>query len=355
MANRMSWLSIVLILLSLKVSITAEACTIFESPFAGDTKFAHNVDWYDRFPNVKGVLVMNPAHLQKIGEVFGAPIPKIQWVSKYRSFSFSIAGAEFPVSGFNEKGLIMGVLELPETVFPPNSDPRGGVGVGQFVQYNLDTAETIDQVEASDKVIRPYSSIAKMHYFACEASGKCMVIQYRDGVAHFFRGNDLPYNIMTNSPYATSAQAAKACVKDASACSPSDSSLQRFAMVARLKTEMKSDQPFTDQALKILNQVVQSAGAVTRFQLIYDPVARTVNVRKRGSQDLAQLKVNFDEADCHGPRRVIPIDANSKGDLSSHWMDLSEAYQTDMVTNMGYPPAMAAVYGKYPFHSVTCQ
>ena len=124
----------ILVLAFLVARPSSQACTVFESPFAGDTRYAHNVDWYDSFPNVKGVLVMNPANLRKKGELYGAPLKPAEWISAYKSLTFSIAGAEFPVSGFNEKGLSMMIWELAASKYPEASDPRPGVGVSQFVQ-----------------------------------------------------------------------------------------------------------------------------------------------------------------------------------------------------------------------------
>src|SRR4051812_1138750 len=103
----MAFLVYVLRFMLVVSSSTSFACTLLESPFAEDTKYAHNVDWYDQFPLVKGVLVLNPANLEKRGELFGASVQAAHWISRLRSFTFSIAGAEFPVSGFNEKGLSM--------------------------------------------------------------------------------------------------------------------------------------------------------------------------------------------------------------------------------------------------------
>lgn len=326
----------------------SNACTVFESPFAGDTRYAHNVDWYAPFPNVKGALFMNPANLEKRGELYGAPVKAAEWVSKYKSFTFSIAGAEFPVSGFNERGLSMMILELAETAYPDINDPRVAVSLGQFVQYHLDLSQSIDDVVAAINVVRPYSAKLRMHFMACESSGKCAVIQYINGQAKIYRDKDLPHPVLTNSLYPESAVAADACIKDFKACVSNNNSLHRFAVASQQRSLMTNQATFAQDAFTILEEVAQNKGTFTRYQMVFDPANQGVQLRKRGSK-FGSLKVSFTNETCKTPRRYIPIDENTDGDLSSSWQPLTEAYQTDMALKMGHPADVASVYGHYPF------
>jgi len=328
-------------------------CSIFKSPFKDDARISHNVDWSARFPDVQGSLVLNPAHMKKVGELLGAPVRKAEWVSKLRSISFSIAGAEFPVSGFNEKGLSMAVLELPESQFPPANDPRPAVGMAQFVQYNLDVSETIDDVIASEKILRPYSSALKMHFFACDVNNHCAVFQFIDGKMNVYRGQELPYAISTNSPYPESVLAAKSCI--AQSCSAADNSLLRFAKVSLLKTQMDPTRNYDNQAYEILNVVAQSAGSITQFQLTYDAKNLVFSLRKRDAKDVAYVNVDFSKINCQDPRLIIPITENLSGDLKDSWKVLTRELQTEMAVKMGLPPAAAALYGRYPFESISCE
>ena len=67
----------------------------------------------------------------------------------------------------------------------------------------------MDDVIASGNVVRPYSSMIRMHYMVCEASGRCAVIQYMDGEMKVYRSTDLPHPVLTNSPYPESAMMAE--------------------------------------------------------------------------------------------------------------------------------------------------
>lgn len=247
----------------------------------------------------------------------------------------------------------MGILELAETSYPGKDDPRPALGVSQFVQYNLDRSETIDDVIASDLAVRPFSPIAKMHYFACDASAACAVLQYVDGKLHAYRGAELPFSLLTNSPYPASAAAADACLRDPSNCPATRDSLGRYGTAALLRSRMTAARPFGDQALGVLESVAQSGYNVTRFQLLLDPASRTVRLRRHGTTDLGVLHVNFDDVTCAQPRRVIAIDATSSGDLAGRWFELTAEYQKRMVLDLGYPASVAEAYANFPF-TVKC-
>lgn len=332
-----------LLFFALSLSPPATACTIFQSPMPNDSEIAHNVDWgYPAMP-VEGALFLNPAQVRKKGELAGASVVPATWVSRLRSLTFSIAGAEFPVSGFNEAGLTMGVLELPETKYPDAGDARPGVSVSQFVQYNLDMSETIDDVIASDKVIRPYSSVVRDHYFACDRTRACVVLQYIDGKMTAYRGANLPHSILTNSLYPASVEAARQCT--AVSCDLRDNSLWRFAEAKNALDALDLSRPFEAQAFGVLGGVTQ---AMTKFQLLFDAANRTVKARPMGAEGFGWLAANFEEASCKKPRMALVIDRTT-GDLSGKWVPLTLSLQTEMLRHMGYPDALIPFYANYPF------
>lgn len=333
-------------------SQNSHSCTVFKSPFFADASISHNVDWYDAYPNVQGVLVMNPRGMKKVGELLGAPIAKAHWTSKWKSISFSITGAEFPVSGFNEQGLSMAILELPESKYPDAADPRHAVSTAQFVQYNLDQSSNIDEVIASDLVLRPYSSAFRMHFFVCDKTEECAVIQYLDGKMNVHRGSQLTYPVLTNSLYLDSVLAASMCKRGV--CSQSDNSLWRFAKTSLMRSEMNPQDDYSKQAFSILDTVAQNKGTLTRFQITYDSKNQSLQIRKKGAA-LSHLSVDFMNVHCKSARKVIPITETSAERLENSWIDLTEQRQTEMALNIGLPAAAAAVYGKYPFSAIACE
>ncbi|MGZ3712080.1 MAG: linear amide C-N hydrolase, partial [Bdellovibrionota bacterium] len=311
--------------LALSYAFSAHACTIFRSPFAGDSQVAHNVDWYDQFPDVKGIIGLNPSGMHKKGILFGVPAKLAEWTSLWKSATFTIGGAEFPVSGFNEKGLFMGVLVLHEAKYPAVDDPRPAMGVTQFVQYNLDTSTTIEDVIASGQKVRPYAASFKMHYFACDASAKCAVLQYVNGALVTYKDADLPHDVLTNSLYPVSVAAAQSCSEQS--CDQPNTSLWRFGQAVWQRNAMHSES-FTENAFGILNRVAQKGGITTRFQLTYDPAHSRMNMRTGGQSEHAWVDVDFSKITCNSQvRKVIPITPELKGDVSGLWQDLTREMQ----------------------------
>ncbi len=329
---------------------SAQACSVIAAGDAGSPTIVHNVDWYAKFPGVEGAFFRNAANVSKVGELFGAPGTPATWTSRYRSVTFSIAGAEFPVAGINEKGLSVSVLELVETKYPPATDPRAAVSPTQFAQYQLDRSATIEEVIASDKDIRPQSSIIKMHFFTCDASGKCAVIQFLDGKMHVFQGADLPYAALTNSAYPASVDAAKLCTSDS--CDVADKSLWRFAEVNRLAPSLAGGN-LPERAYQVLDHVKQEANTVTRFQMIYNADKGDFTVRRAGSDNVARLHAAFSDKTCAGAHPYIPIDEGTNGDVSKSWTQFTPEKGIEMSQRMGYPASLANVSGVYSFQKTS--
>ncbi len=110
--------------------------------------FGRNYDWVTETgmvnTNLRGVL-KSAFEIEK-GK-------KLQWVSKYGSITFNQYGKEFPTGGMNEKGLVVELMWLSESQFP-KPDERPALDVLQWIQYQLDNCTNIEEVEATDKVIR---------------------------------------------------------------------------------------------------------------------------------------------------------------------------------------------------------
>ncbi|MGZ3712919.1 MAG: hypothetical protein ACXVBE_14240, partial [Bdellovibrionota bacterium] len=226
-------------------------------------------------------------------------------------------------------------------------DPRPALGPSQFAQYQLDRASTIAEVIASEKEIRPFSALVKMHFLVCEKSGDCAVIQFIDGKMNVYRGKDLPFPGITNSPYPDSIAAALAC--KGGECELADKSLWRFAEINRLKSTLENSKELTTQAYQALDHVAQDAGTVTRFQMVYDSGNSVFHVRKHGASAFGTLKVDFNDPAFGAQPMYIPVTAQTSGDLAHSWQALTAEKQAAMSAHMGYPEKLAKIVGDYPF------
>jgi penicillin V acylase-like amidase (Ntn superfamily) len=101
----------------------------------------------------------------------------------------------------NEAGLVVLSLGLDGTQFP-KPDDRLAIDENGWIQYQLDNSATLADVVESIKHLRLSSrSIGDSHFFLCDKSGACMVIEYVGEQSRVYTGGDLPYPILANDTY----------------------------------------------------------------------------------------------------------------------------------------------------------
>jgi penicillin V acylase-like amidase (Ntn superfamily) len=129
------------------------------------------------------------------------------WVSKYGSVTINFVGYQMAWAGMNEAGLMISTMSLAETQGPAPDERPPFLGA-YWVQYQLDSNSTVEQVIASDPEIRVAPS-AVDHYLACDRTGDCAVIEFLRGERVVHRGSSLPVQALTNSTYEESLAALK--------------------------------------------------------------------------------------------------------------------------------------------------
>lgn len=131
----------------------------------------------------------------------------MQWQSKYGSIVTSFFDAA-SVDGMNEKGLVINVLYLAESIYPTptKNDKRKPMSIAAWGQYVLDNFTTVNEaVDALAKepfyiiaVTTPDGHPGNGHLAISDPSGDSAIFEYVNGklVIH----HDRKYQIMTNSP-----------------------------------------------------------------------------------------------------------------------------------------------------------
>ena len=116
----------------------------------------------------EGMVIVNKRHVAKTA--MGSTHPA-RWTSTYGSVTFNQYGRELPMGVMKESGLVMATLWLKDSEYAVPDD-RPAVNTLQWIQYQLDTAHTVDEVIASDAHVRvsPGGS-AKVHYLVCDRLG----------------------------------------------------------------------------------------------------------------------------------------------------------------------------------------
>lgn len=173
-----------------------EACTTFVMKDSNQILFGRNFDF-----NVgSGFVVNNPKGISKYALV-GNEKNIMRWTSRYGSMTFNQFGREFPYEGMNEKGLVVAVMILTKTKYP-EIDNRKVISPLQWIQYQLDVASTVDEVIASNSVLRISKELpVGIHFLVCDAKGKAATIEFVDGKMVCHTEKQLPIPLLTNNTY----------------------------------------------------------------------------------------------------------------------------------------------------------
>ncbi|QWD61841.1 linear amide C-N hydrolase [Polynucleobacter sp. MWH-UH25E] len=130
------------------------------------------------------------------------------WISKYAAAGMNPLGLPELVDGMNEKGLIGGVLNLPNSAeYQAVTSAESGESINslQVLTYVLTNFATVDEIKAGLKNIKvngakiaAYGNRTPLiHYTFHDANGKSLVVEYIKGQLMV---TDNPSTILTNDP-----------------------------------------------------------------------------------------------------------------------------------------------------------
>jgi len=308
--KRLSWV----LALCFVLVYTCYPCTTFFINKNGQMIFGRNYDWVTG----AGIVSTNLRGLQKTSMKMEDG-NTISWVSNYGSISFNQYGKEFPTGGMNEKGLVVELMWLDGTKYPVPDD-RPSVNVLQWIQYQLDQNKTVDEVIATDKLLRINSKGTPVHYLVADAGGNVATIEFLNGKMVVHRGKELPFPVLTNNTYDESIQQTKDLANNTFA----DNSIDRFAkacgMVQQFQLQGIST-PVVDYAFSILDKVSQNDW--TKWSIVYDLTGKKISFK---SHDFTSIKtISFSSFDftCTSSAKMFNINQNSKGDVTALFKNFS--------------------------------
>jgi len=164
--------TLLMLMTTLEVAYPCSAIVLKEGP---QFFLAKNFDWTHR----EGILVKNLRGIPKTAYFTHTGEPA-SWTSKYGSVSFNQNGKEMPYGGMNEKGLVVEMLWLETTQYNI-SEEKKYVNELEWIQYQLDNFETIQQVIDHLKALKIYPIKGKIHYILTDATGESVIIEYLNG------------------------------------------------------------------------------------------------------------------------------------------------------------------------------
>lgn len=272
---------------------------------------AYNYDFY----SPEGLVLVNKRGTRKVSwlRTQGAA-----WVATYGSVTFNQFGRDNPMTGVNEKGLMVSQMWLDETRYPP-ADRRPVIGILEWIQYNLDRHASVTEVLADAESVRP-TSRAPIHYLVTDATGDAAAVEFLDGKLVVHRGAAMPVRALANSTYADSA-AAFETARSKGEVPRSLSSLDRFVRAAMLAGGGNAD-PIA-RGFEVLAAVAQPD--FTRWSIVYDLSAGEVHFRTEGNRAIRRFALAGFDFSCATPVKMLDMSAGGAGDVDAAFVDYSAA------------------------------
>ena len=321
---------------------TVWPCTTFVLKGKGRVYFGRNLDWFWE----DGLVVINPRDVQKTAFLMTEKSPA-RWTARFGSVTFNQFGRELPYGGMNEAGLVVENMQLEEASYPA-PDARPAINLLQWIQYQLDNCRTVAEVIATDGQLRiesPPAQLrgqARVHYLVCDATGDCAAIEFVGGQRVVHRGATLPWPVLANDTYRSSAAPLREQPPPAQppARAKDFSSLARFAHAAARAAAFKAREPKADldYAFDTLEQVAQ--GNSTVWRVVYEVSARRIHFCTRGNQQARVIDLK--SVDFSGARaaQYVDIQAPPAADGTLPLADLTDARHRQYLERLSAQPSL---------------
>ncbi len=289
-----------------------EACTSFALKDGDRTLLGTNFD-NDFKP---GMLYVNKRGVRKTGWVLDDHEKAASWTSQYGSLTVHTAPYQFAWAGINETGLAISTMQLGGTEVPP-PDERPSLISAAWVQYILDTCATVDEIVAADKQVR--LSYGVDHYLACDATGKCVIIEFIGGRTVYHRKAELPVKVLANGPYAEFVARRD---RDTAKLTTRAVLVDRMTRAERMLRSYDPQGAVSgiEYAFQILKKV---AFDDTTWSLVFDLKAKSMVFRTYKNSRLRRIDLSALDFSCGTPVKMLNIHAKLSGDIAGKLNDYS--------------------------------
>lgn len=318
-------------LLLLLAARPASPCDAFLLDAPSGPVVAKGYDWSDE----RGQVVVNKRGVEKRALVLAPSDTPAAWRSRFASLTFNQYGRELPNGGMNEAGLVVEVLMLPASAFPP-PDGRPIVTELGLVQYLLDQAASTGEAIALARKVRVAPVYARVHYFVCDAESACAALELLRGELVVAMGATMPARVLTNSPYAAAAAVfARAGRGRTASTSTGQGSTERFLRLAsRTAAPSSAASPVAD-ALSILDSVRFADS--TQWQIVYEPRSRRVHFRSRSRPAVKTVALDAFPPGCAEPAMTLDLRTRAAGEVGGAFVPYAEATNRALIRATAAP------------------
>lgn len=321
------------------------ACTSFYWKGAEGSFVGKSYDWHHE----KALLLTNKRNVKKTGFTMTPWEKGPNWVSKYGSLTFNQYGREFPNGGMNEEGLVVEVLWLSSSEYEA-FDFRPVLNQLTWVQYQLDNFALVSEVIEALPRHRLSPIQGKIHYFLCDRTSNCAVIEWVHGKPVVHSGVDMEPKAITNNSY-EELQSELKRVNHLSDMhylnAPMDeSSLSRFVRIASL---IKMETPSLESTFNLLSSV--SMANLTTWNIVYNIEAREVSYRTKANSEIRSVSLRPMDFNCSNPVLMLDIQ-EGRGEVNDRFIPFEYQKNYDVVSDslndINFAWVLAPLLNRYP-------
>ncbi len=298
----------IILMIFMMYSIDSKACTVFCLYDINNKIVGKSNGWGLK----EGYIIINQRKVLKKGFILGRDKP-IKWISKYGSLTFNQISQEMPNGGINERGLIIEILSSAAEY--PKKDKRKAINESQWIQYQLDNFENVNQVIESEAYIRVRRAASNMHYFISDKFGNYASIDFFEGKFEVHLNEEMPIPVLTNQPYERLIGSANSgydlqTIKD--------DSKRRFLIAHEI---IKNNQkPFTDKAWDIIKGCKQY---INNYNVVYDLNNMTLSFNDPINNEIKIIYINELNFDC-GLTKSISFNYQTGGKVNEFFIPYSK-------------------------------
>jgi len=130
----------------------------------------------------------------------------ISWTAKYAAMGMNVFGLDVLIDGINEKGLTIGGLWMPGTVYPSvkkgtSSQLISLMDLGNWILGSFSSIEEVKDalkvVEIVPEKIAQIGEVPPLHFSLHDATGESLVIEFTDGKMKMYENK---VGVLTNAP-----------------------------------------------------------------------------------------------------------------------------------------------------------
>ena len=263
----------------------AYSCSSFVLKNGKTILLGKNFDWtFDQ-----GYIIKNLRNTSKIAYCTHNGTPA-SWTSKYGSVTFNQNGKEMPYGGMNEKGLVVEMLWLDDTRFNI-SDNKTYLNELEWIQYQLDNFQTVDEVVANVGALKIYPIKGKIHYILADTKGKSIIIEYLDGKPMVYEKEANTCQAITNKSVAFSE---KYIDNILGIRQNNTSEIYRYHQLENQIRKLQNPNDFSEKtAFQMLKSVsIPKGNFKTVWSIVYNLENKTVSFLSHSHKKIKQINLN---------------------------------------------------------------